>query len=260
MELAYKERACCAVLPGRAVRIPPSIRRQPHGKSAMKRLIVISMPLLLAACIHNPGKKDNQPITGAKEKKAVAYYTKALTFSRPAAAPDSLRYAVSLLDSATSLDAAYAKAYLLKQTYQIRLGKYADALKTLDTLQHLKPHNAQLKSMEGLLHRLRGDTEQARAAWRKSDSLWTAQLDTVSSGNDWGRIGMLLGKAANLKLLGKEQKANRIYRHILKDTSFEKEQYKGMKKTIDTLFLQQSQEEFYQYLIQWLNEKTSASS
>ncbi len=218
----------------------------------MKKLTVIFITLLCAACLNQPGKRG-QSTTGTKEKKAVKYYQKALAHDRPAATPDSLPYAISLLDSAISLDADYSKAYLLKQAYQIRLGKYKEALKTLDTLQHLQTDDPQLKGLEGFVYLLLGDTGQATAALEKSDSLWNLRLDTISSANDQGLLGTLLGKAANLKLLGKEQKANSIYTQILEDSSFNKEQYKEMKKTIDTLFLKQSTEEFYQYLVHGLH-------
>lgn len=211
---------------------------------------------LFTSCGNENSNNKSGTIDSLKKENSANYLKKVQKLDiRPTTEKDSIQNAIALLDSAIALDPKSSKAFLLKQSYQTWLGEYENALETIKMLENIKSPNPDLKSKKGLLYLLKEDNKSAKIALMQSDSLWNIRLDTISQNNDWRRLGALLGKATNLKLLGKEEQANNIYRRILKDSNFDKTKYKGIKNTIDSLFLNQTKEEFYNYLVRGLNKE-----
>lgn len=225
----------------------------------MRNLSLLVLTIILFTSCGNENSNNKGGATDSIKKESAPKYVKRVQNLEiiPTTEKDSIQNAINLLDSAIVVNSKDSKALLLKQSYQTWLGEYENALKTIKILETLKPYDPELKSKEGLLYLLKGNNKSAKIALMQSDSLWNIRLDTISQNSDWGLLGILMGKAANLKLLGKEKQANNVYRRILKDSIFDKTEYKGMKKIIDSLFLNQTKEEFYNYLVRGLKNNES---
>lgn len=224
--------------------------------------LLVLVITLFASCSssHNESKNSVAGTDPVNIEKAEQYVNKAQSLGiTPASSADSINGAIVSLDSAIVLNPASTEAFMLKKSYQMWLGDYEGALNTVKTLEVSIPNEPGLKSTEGMLYLLLGNSVPANAAFRSSDSLWNIRLDTASADNDWEQLGMLLGKASNLKLLGKERESNHLYERILKDTLFNKPRYQEIKDTISSVFIRQSREEFFNYLTAGLKGKKAIS-
>jgi|GEM_PF-5470834 hypothetical protein len=221
----------------------------------MKTLFFVLAIVLFVSCGNKTDDNTTENKGKIKNEKAVKYYEEAQKLHAEFTTErDTILKAVVFLDSAIALDPEYIRAYLLKQSCQIRLGEYENALNTVKILEKLDPNNADLKSMAGIYHLLNNENKSAEIKLLQADSLWNIVLDTISSNNDWGLLHVLMNKAVVLKFLEKETEANNLFDRILTDTIFDKDSYKGIKNEIDSFYLNQSKENIYQHMLQGLKQ------
>jgi len=153
------------------------------------------------ACRQNTGKYKPDPYAIKLNDSAVSLIS---YMNR-----DSTQRAISLLDKATSIDSNYFLGYYNKRIFQTGLKQYNDAIKTTFDLIRIKPFANDLYMTGGLLYELTGDTVSAKKYFEKSLSICNSILDTMKSNNSSYEI-VAGNKAINLKMLGKEEEADKF--------------------------------------------------
>lgn len=146
---------------------------------------------------------------------------------------DSARKAVSLLDNATTIDNNYFLGYFNKLMFLGQLNETERAIATIKKLIELRPGANDLYLTGGIFYERSGDTVSAKTYFQKSLDICNYVLDTMRKNNiDYKMI--VINKAANLKMLGEEKKANdilqRLYEHE-KDEAMKEEIKSFMNKT-----------------------------
>jgi len=194
----------------------------------MKKVLFLAFMGLFFSCGNTSEKNKN-----IENKKAIEFYEKARNlYAEFTTERDTILKAMALLDSAILLNPQYISAYVSKQSYQMRLGEYENALSTVKIVEKLDPDNADLKTMAGIYYMINNDNNSAEIKLLQADSLWNIALDTISSNNDMALLHVLMNKGTILKFLGKETEANNLFNRILNDTIFDKEQYHEIKKIL----------------------------
>lgn len=221
----------------------------------MNKLSLLVLAVILwISCNHEAGQKNTGSRTDSVAAAAYENYLKAAADIRFTGTRnhDSLHRAIAMLDSAIMIDSDNPKAYLSKNVLQMLTGDYEGAMKTLATSEGLLPGDPEIKSTMGLLLLMHGDRVGANVSFRKSDSLLNLRLDTVSRGNEWGLLSILISKVTNLKLLGDSVQAKETCRRILALKMLDMPEYHGLRQIIDTVYLNKTSEEYYDYIVQGL--------
>ena len=122
---------------------------------------------------------------------------------------DSLRKALALLDSATSLDSNYFLGYYNKLSVLNQLKDYDRAIQTANHLIRLRPMANDLYSACAILYEKTGDTTAAKTYFTKSLSICNAVLDTMSRKNPSYDM-LLLNKSVSMIMLGDSATGNQL--------------------------------------------------
>lgn len=220
--------------------------------AAFLLILLFLVTIFFTSC--SGGKADPPDPEEANRAKAWAYYEEAESVGRsPFVERDSLLKALSLLDSAISLDPENRAFYFLKHNCMLSLGRYAEALQVEKRLEELKPGSPDIRSMVGMNYYLNGDSLSGRRKMLEADSLWSIAMDTVSRENVLLYFTVVASKAFGLKCLEMEDQANAIWEQLIKDPILD--EYEEAVIGIDTLFRSYSGKEFLEYMLSEVRER-----
>jgi len=191
----------------------------------MIRKIFILILLLNLGCQPKPTSQIKQ---ASIRKEAIELNNIALALAQKDE-KDSVLKAIELFDSAIKIQPDYFYAHWNKMAYQNQLGLYSDGYMTLQELEKIAPQNAFFKTMDGAYLDRNGDSLGAVDKYNEAEKLFVGYLDTLTydpqSTNETNR-------AINLKLLGKDEKANEILKKIEKELT-----EPSLKEHVQTLIL-----------------------
>lgn len=221
----------------------------------MKKIAYLILSIFfLTACGKNTSTSKSTTETDIKEE-ALNYYNRAMDLHAEFVTErDTVIKAIALLDSAIIYQPDYISAYFSKQFYLIRLGKYEEALKTVESLETLTPDNTDIKLTTGLLYLLCQEKDAAEAKFQQANSLLAIRLDTISTTNKLDYLNILMNKALVLKFLQKEEEADKLFYKILNDSTFNTEPYNDVRHFIESNYLHKSKEEVYSFFVEKLKE------
>ncbi len=204
-----------------------------------KIVLLVSLAILLASCG-----------VSSHTEEATRFYDEAIQLHAEFTTErDTVLKAIALLDSAILLAPNLTGPYFLKHAYHLRLGEYEQALNTLKIIERIKPDNVDLKSSIAVCYLLNNKEDSAKIKFLEADKLWSMALDTITPGDTFHLLHIAMNKGAVQILLGNEPEAEIIFNKIRSNPAFQEEQYEGMMSDMDSLFLNQTQESFYNYLI-----------
>jgi len=129
---------------------------------------------------------------------------------------ENIEDAIDLFNQAILIQPDYYEAHLNKEVCLTILGRKEEAFETLKTRAALKPRNPHLTTAIGAYHELNGDTVAARAQYLAAE-FYYSELQKPYTGDVYAglsRSGDYTDRALNLKLLGREKKANKLLAKI----------------------------------------------
>lgn len=139
--------------------------------------------------------------------------------------------AIQLLNEATNIQPDYYAAYWNKLTFQRQLGLIDDIFLTLKAVEQFRSKDPYLKTQLGAFYELyKGDTIRGKIRYEEADLLFISILDTINP-NSIEYEGAITSYALNLKLLGREEEANRILCSHIKNYDEEYDEYKLLMET-----------------------------
>jgi tetratricopeptide (TPR) repeat protein len=202
----------------------------------MKQIICILTILIFFSCGRIENKRsDNKVDIKAKElnDKGVEL---AMSFQN-----DSIKRAIELFNQAIDLQPDFYLAYWNKFVFQNQLGQKSEAFETLKKLETLKPNNPELLVTTGIFIELRGDSSTARQKFLKADQIYTSIIDTLSQKTVTYQM-TLTSKAVNMKFLGQEDEANKIFENVISQNS--NSNLKEMSEKLKTMTRKELMENF----------------
>jgi len=122
---------------------------------------------------------------------------------------DVLKNSITLLDSAIKIDNNYIIAYRNKFNFQLKLGRYKDAVVTGKRIIKLDPNDIYYKLYIGIANEKTGDTTAAKRFYNEGLSFCNKVTDTMNIHNK-SRDYFVREKAMYLILLYQQPKANDI--------------------------------------------------
>ncbi len=213
------------------------------------------MAILLASCGGSTDKNKPENDVSSHAEEATHFYEEAIQLHAEFTTErDTVLKAIALLDSAILLAPDSTGPYFLKHAYHLRLGEYEQALNTLKIIESTKPDNVDLKSSIAVCYLLNNKEDSAQLKLLEADKLWSMVLDTITPGNTTDLLHIAMNKGAVHILLGNKPEAEITFNKIRSNPAFQEEQYEGMMNDIDSLFLNQTQESFYNYLISQIKQ------
>lgn len=133
--------------------------------------------LVVSSSCNSQDKQRTFPKKGALElnNKAIALG------SKYGSNQDSLKKAITLLDSAIEIDPTYKLAYINKGVMLCTLGSYQEMLKVLDKAIQLDKVNPQLVIIEGHILEKTGRNYEAMLKYRKADSIYNVLIKSKTN-------------------------------------------------------------------------------
>lgn len=169
---------------------------------AMLRFITFFSFIALYSCQQGAAKREVDPA-------AVKLNDSAMKYTSYIHNVDSLQKAISLLDSATSIESNYFLGHYNKLMFFNELKQYDKAILTINSLIKLRPSAHDLYLTGGILHERMGDTTSSKAYFQKSMDICNNALDTMAVRNS-DYIMLISNKAINLIMLGEQAKADEL--------------------------------------------------
>ena len=121
--------------------------------------------------------------------------------------------AIALLDQATRIDSNFYMAFWNKTNFQLELNQFDSALSTAKNLNRIKPESPNYFFVAGIIYDKMLDTISSQKYFQESENRYEKILDTMNTSSKQYR-GMLMTKAANLKIIGQQQKGNDILKQL----------------------------------------------
>ncbi len=122
---------------------------------------------------------------------------------------DSCRKAVSILDSATSIDSNCFSCYQNKVMFLYSLRQYTQAAVALDNCVRIKPYIIGNYISDGLMHIKLGDTADAKKYFQRSLLICNSVLDTIKTNSSY-YPAVAIDKAIVEIILDKRDEANAV--------------------------------------------------
>ena len=126
--------------------------------------------------------------------------------------------ALTLLDEAIKIDHNYTVAYSNKTSFYVHLNQFDKALASAKQLIEINPKVPEYYVGAGLICARLNDTTSSKHYYSQATKLYDKILDTLNTTDKKYEL-CLLNKAFNLKLLGQEQEANKIFEEINLNTN-----------------------------------------
>jgi len=121
--------------------------------------------------------------------------------------------AIALLDQATRIDSNFYIAFWNKTNFELDMNEFDSALSTAKNLHRIKPGSPDYFFVEGIIYDKMRDTISSQKYFRESENRYETILDTMNTSSKQYR-SMLITKAANLKIIGQEQKGNDLLKQL----------------------------------------------
>jgi len=173
--------------------------------TSIKTLWLLTAIWLFACSQKNVNQKTN-PVAIELNKQAMVL----VPYIKNA---DSSLKAISLLDSATTLDSNYFSGYYNKLMFLGQQKQYDKAIVAIQSLTRIQPLAHDLYLTGGMLYESTGDSISSKKYFQKSLAICNMVLDTMSvSHRDYE---MMVGnKAANLIMLGHPEQAKEVLQKL----------------------------------------------
>ncbi|WP_196889344.1 tetratricopeptide repeat protein [Aureivirga sp. CE67] len=191
----------------------------------MKRIFYFIAAISLFSC----GSKDKP--TEKKlivDSKAQFLNDHAVVLATTHREKDSILKAIKMLHKATEIQPDYFIAFSNKMAFQNQVGLRDEAFKTLQKMISLSPENPDLYMAEGYYYDEKGETENAIEKYQKAEELYISLLKKLEKGTENYDMNRM-NRALNLKLLGENEKSNKVLDEIIQDTSNEIIKEEAMK-------------------------------
>jgi len=170
------------------------------------RLLYIFLLMGFYSCIKKPAKHKVDPA-------AVDLHNNAMAMVPYVKNADSSRKAILLLDSATSIDSNYYRAYFHKLMFLYSLKQYDKAIVATQNLIRLRPGAHDLHTFAGIFYEKINDSISSKKYFQKSLSICNTVLDTMRLKNiDYEMF--TINKAVNLIMLNRNTEANRLLNQL----------------------------------------------
>ena len=149
--------------------------------------------------------------------------------------------ALTLIDEALKIDSNYLAALKNKFAFQLHLEQIDKAIETAKQMKRIKPDVPDYSQTVGMLYEKIGDSISAEKYFTEASTQFDNILKTTSSESK-NYTFLLINKAINLVLLGKQQEGNDILKQL-----YEKEKDETYKEYI-AQFMGKSRKEIIDFV------------
>lgn len=197
----------------------------------MTRKLFFQVSLLLTLMLCGIQCKSRSKDRYQPKPAAIALNNEAvMTTARDYKNPDSLRKAITLLDSAIVLDADYALAYGHKAEYLTRLGETSRALETLNTYLRRNPTDPYILMPTGMLYDKVGKKDSAMSCYQR------ALVYLKQRYEEDGDPGHELNRCVLIGIIEGAEKGKAAYQKARRKLASDEKLQKGYDDVINTFF------------------------
>jgi tetratricopeptide (TPR) repeat protein len=183
------------------------------GAATYRINISFGVKMILIISLFNAFGCGRKPVKHKTDSAAVNLNNRAISLSRYIHDQDSCKKAITLLDSATSIDSNYFLGYYNKLMFLNQLRQYDKAIAAVNHLIRIRPGINDLYLTGGMLFDKTGDTLTARLYFEKTLAICNTVLDTMNRKNrDYDILRM--NKGISLVMLGQQKTGNQILEHL----------------------------------------------
>lgn len=176
------------------------------------------------------GKRDSQAVVSLRQEAIVKNNRAVQTVMNSLGNPDSLRYALTLLDEAIALDSTYEQAYANKITYLKQLHRPKEALLVARQMMRMSPGSPYQVLGYALLEESVGDKTVSVKYYNEALQLFDRRLK--DNPNDFP---LQLNRAFALYFAKGKETALESMQQLIRDSQDDERKYSGLQDLYDML-------------------------